>query len=228
MSKNTTPVVALAGLTAVQIREMLDNKQVTAKVVIAFLREKEERIGLRYPAKKLLAELTGEAKPAAKADEPKAAKPAPTPAPAKDTTLADLLVQVRLLTERVAALEGAKAAPTPAPAKAAPTPAPAKAEPKPVVKPETAKVAPKPAPVVEETEDGMTEAEAREEFATLKVAQLREIADFDTAGMSKAEIIDEMIAQAIEEGVLVAAPAKAQTKGKPDLRVVARDASVEF
>jgi len=214
MSKTTTP--ALAGLTAVQIREMLDNKQVTKTQVVAFLREKEERIGLRYPAKKLLA-------------EPKAAKPAPTPEPAKDV-LADLLVQVRLLTERVAALEGVKAAPTPAPAKPEPkpvvTPEPAKTAPKPTPAKAAPKPEAKPAPVVEADEEGMTEAEAREEFATLKVAQLREIADFDCTGMSKAEIIDEMVAQAIEDGVVIAAPAKAQSK--PDLRVVARDVSVEF
>jgi len=245
--KSTTPapVVTLNGLAAVQIRELLDNKQVTAKAVIAFLREKEAARGkLRAPSARLLAKLTGE-KPAAKtakAGEKPAAKPAPetkpaapTPEPAKDV-LADLLVQVRLLTERVAALEGAKAEPKPAPAKAEPAKAakaaPAKAEPKPT----PAKVAPKPeakpAPVVEETEDededGMTEAEAREEFAALKVAQLREIADFDTDGMSKAEIVEEMIAQMYDEGVIVAAvPAKA---GKPDLKVVAREvaAEVEF
>ena len=238
----TTPApVFLAGLTAVQIREMLAQKTVTAFAVIEFLRAKEAAHGLRYPARKLLEELTGakpaaqkpEAKPAAaKAGEKPAAKPAkagekpaaPTPEPAKDDLTA-LVAAVAQLAERIAALEGAKPAAKPV----APKPEPVKAKPakaEPAEKPAKAK----PEPV---EDDAITEAEARVEFEGLKLAQLRDIADFDTDGMSKSEIIEEMIAQAIEEGVIVAAvPAKAAKAGKPakpDLKVVAREvAEVEF
>ena len=129
--KSTTPApVVLNGLAAVQIRELLDGKKVTAKAVVAFLTEKEQKSGLRAPSKKLLEELTGEAKPAAakagekpvakpaaKAGEKPAAKPAakageakaaPTPEPAKDD-LAALVAAVAALTERVAALEAKRA-----------------------------------------------------------------------------------------------------------------------
>lgn len=232
--KSTTPApVVLNGLAAVQIRELLDGKKVTAKAVVAFLREKEAARGkLRAPSARLLAELTGEKPAAAKAGEKPAAKPAkagekpaaPTPEPAKDDLTA-LVAAVAQLAERIAALEGAKPAAKPV----APKPEPVKAKPakaEPAEKPAKAK----PEPV---EDDAITEAEARVEFEGLKLAQLRDIADFDTDGMSKSEIIEEMIAQAIEEGVIVAAvPAKAAKAGKPakpDLKVVAREvAEVEF
>jgi len=137
MSKSTASApVVLTGLTAVQIRELLAQKSVTAKVVIAFLREKEAAHGLRFPAKKLLNELTGEetpaaakpeakpaaqkpeAKPAAQKPEakPAAAKPAAAKPAAQADDLAALVAAVAQLSERIAALE-AKRAPA---AKAAP------------------------------------------------------------------------------------------------------------
>jgi hypothetical protein len=229
MSKSPKSVVApspvvLAGLTAVQIRELIDTKAVTAKAVVEFLVAKEAAHGLRAPAKKLLEELT--AAPAAKAAEPvkppapvkpEAVKPAAKADDLAAIVAAAVAAAVAPLMARLATLEGGAVKPV---AKAA--------EPKVVAK--AAEV--KPAPVVEEEAETMTEAAARKEFESLKLAVLRDIADFDCDGMSKAEVINEMIAQAIDEGVVLAAepvvkpsPAKA---GKPNLKIVAREVAVEF
>jgi len=66
MSKSPKSVVApapvvLAGLTAAQLKEMIDTKKVAKATVIEFLVAKGEKSGLRYPARTLLAELTGAA-----------------------------------------------------------------------------------------------------------------------------------------------------------------------
>ena len=116
MAKSPTSVVApspvvLAGLTAVQIRDLLAQKSVTAKAVVAFLVAKEAAHGLRAPAKKLLEELT--AAPA----KPEAVKPAPVkpeavkPVVAKAddlaaTVAAAVAAAVAPLLARLAALEG--------------------------------------------------------------------------------------------------------------------------
>jgi hypothetical protein len=55
-----SPVVVLAGLTAVQIEALLDAKGVTKATVVTFLTEKQAAHGLRAPAKKLLEKLTSE------------------------------------------------------------------------------------------------------------------------------------------------------------------------
>jgi len=240
MAKSPTSVVSpspvvLAGLTAVEMRELIAQKAVTAKAVVAFLVAKEAAHGLRAPAKKLLGELTGEA-PVAKAAEP-VKPPAPVKPeavkPAKADDLAAIVAAavaaaVAPLMARLATLEGGVVKPVAKAAEPVKSPAPVKPE---AVKPAKAAEV-KPAPVVEEEAETMTEAAARKEFESLKLAVLRDIADFDCDGMSKAEVIDEMIAQAIDEGVVLAAepvvkpsPAKA---GKPNLKVVAREVAVEF
>jgi len=236
MAKSPTSVVSpspvvLAGLTAVEMRELIAQKAVTAKAVVAFLVAKEAAHGFRAPAKKLLGELTGEA-PVAKAAEP-VKPPAPVKPeavkPAKADDLAAIVAAaVAPLMARLATLEGGVVKPVAKAAEPVKSPAPVKPE---AVKPAKAAEV-KPAPVVEEEAETMTEAAARKEFESLKLAVLRDIADFDCDGMSKAEVIDEMIAQAIDEGVVLAAepvvkpsPAKA---GKPNLKVVAREVAVEF
>jgi hypothetical protein len=250
MAKSPTSVVApspvvLAGLTAVQIRDLLDTKAVTAKAVVAFLVAKEAGHGLRAPAKKLLEELTAApAKPEAvkpapakpEAVKPVVAKPEavkPVVAKADDlaaTVAAAVAAAVAPLLARLAALEGGVVKPV---AKAAEVKPVAKAaEPKVVAKAAEPKVVSKaaevkPAPVVEEEAETMTEAEARKEFGGLKLAVLRDIADFDCDGMSKSEVIDEMVAQAIAEGVVIAAEPVAKA-GKPNLKVVAREVAVVF
>jgi hypothetical protein len=266
-TKSTTaPAPVLAGLTAEQLNDLITQKRVTKATVIAFLTEKEAKTGrLRYPARQLLAELTGAA-PAAKPVKPPApaAKPVKPPAPAaKPAAKADDLAEIigkavasavagalvpfaarldRVEAALAAAKPAAKAAEPVKPAKAA---EPVKAKPaakaaEPVKAKPVAKVVEpvaKPVAKAKPAKAAMSEAEARAEFASLKLAQLRDIADFDCDGMSKAEVIDEMIAQVIEEGVVIAAvpakpakpaAAKAQGKGKPDLKVVAREVAVEF
>jgi len=130
-------VVVLAGLTAVQIRDLLDTKGVTAKAVVEFLVAKEAAHGLRAPAKKLLEELTAAPAKAVKppapvkpeAVKPEAVKPVKPEAvkPAKADDLAAIIAAavtaaVAPLVERILALEAARApAAKVAPAKAAKT-----------------------------------------------------------------------------------------------------------
>jgi hypothetical protein len=143
-----SPVVVLTGLTAAQIKALLDTKKVAKATVIEFLVAKQAKTGLRTPSKNLLAELTGAA-PVSKAPEvvkppapvkPEAVKP-PAPVkpeavkpvkpeavkPAKADDLAAIIAAavtaaVAPLVERILALEAARApAAKVAPAKAAKT-----------------------------------------------------------------------------------------------------------
>ena len=263
MAKSTKSAPVLTGLTADQLNDLVESKKVAKATVIAFLTEKQAKTGLRYPARQLLASLTG-ATPVAKPPEP--VKP---PAPAKPTAnvgdLAEIIGKAVALAvagalvpfaARLDRIEVALAAAKPAkaaepvkvkPAKAAEPVKPAKAAEPVKVKPAKAAEPVKPAKAAEPVKvkpakatepvkvkpakaaepETMSEAEAREVFEGLKIGQLRDIADFDTAGMSKSAIIDEMVTQSIAEGVVIAAEPVAKA-GKPNLKVVAREVAVVF
>ena len=111
-TKSAPAAITLAGKTAVELRGLLDTKAVAKAAVVAFLQAKEENHGLRAPATKLLAELTGAA-PVAKAAPAKAAPAKAKPAakvgkaevaPAKAAKVA-VPSEVAALVKRIAALE---------------------------------------------------------------------------------------------------------------------------
>ena len=240
MSKSTKSVVTLDGVTAAQMSEMLAQKSVTKAQVVAYLTEKEGRVGLRFPARQLLAELTGKAPAKADESKPVAQKPvakAQEVAPVKPVAKADDLAEIigkavaGALAPVLARLDAVEAKlATPVKATEPTKPEPTNPEP---VKPEPVKAAPAKGPnptsvpVAQKRVAKLpTEEEVRAGMDDMTVAELRERAkefgiDVPAKG-GKDAVIDAIIADALASGVIVAA-APVKVAAKPNLKVVRAD-----
>jgi len=237
MSKSTKSVVTLDGVTAAQMSELIASKRVTKAQVVAYLTEKEGRVGLRFPARQLLAELTGKApakadepKPVAKADEPKAAPVKPV---AKADDLAEIIGKavagaLAPVLARLDAVEAKLATPVKAePVKVAPVKATEPVKPEPVKSAPAKGPNPTTVPVAQKRVAKLpTEEEVRAGMDDMTVAELRERANefgiVVPAKGGKDAVIDAIIADALASGVIVAA-APVKVAAKPNLKVVRAD-----